>query len=270
MRLIDTDKLKFQSNAQHLKEYINKQDIDDAPTVDINEYFDGAVAQMIVLKRDHRHNFIKDSAEEDAWKIGIEDCIDILLSVIPQNHKGEMSTVKSGETCKKCDDVINFLCKWVCGKDGICKGNGCAFIKGIKALPSVTPQPKSEDCISRQQALKALDTWDKFGYVPQYDLMRISKDDKYIPYITYDDVVDCIKALPYVTPQTKRGKWIVSDTKEEGYDIGGYITWCIQIRCSNCHFIKTAIEGHTGQYNFCPNCGSYNADMRESEDEKRE
>lgn len=72
------------------------------------------------------------------------------------------------------------------------------LINVLKAVPIIE---QSEDCISRQQLLEALDTWDKFGYVPQYGLMRISKDDKaYIPYIHYDDAVDCIKALPSVTP----------------------------------------------------------------------
>lgn len=79
----------------------------------------------------------------------------------------------------------------------------CVNAYDIEHTPTIE---QSEDCISRQQLLEALDTWDKFGNVPQYGLMRISKDDKvYIPYIHYDDAVDCIKALSSVTPQQK---WI--------------------------------------------------------------
>lgn len=26
--------------------------------------------------------------------------------------------------------------------------------------------------------------------------------------------------------------------------------------CDNCGFIHTFIDGHTAQYNFCPNCGA--------------
>jgi len=56
--------------------------------------------------------------------------------------------------------------------------------------------------------------------------------------------------------EPKTGHWITKDGKEQGYDIGGIKTWYIQIMCDKCGFIKTAIEGHTGQYKFCPNCGA--------------
>lgn len=64
--------------------------------------------------------------------------------------------------------------------------------------------------------------------------------------------------------ERKVGKWIVKDGRERGYDIAGIKTWYIQIMCNKCGFIKTAIEGHTGQYNFCPNCG---AEMRGDEND---
>ena len=57
------------------------------------------------------------------------------------------------------------------------------------------------------------------------------------------------------TSQRKAGYWIVRDGKERGFDIGGVKTWYIQIMCSKCGFIKVAIEGRTGLYKFCPNCG---------------
>ena len=56
--------------------------------------------------------------------------------------------------------------------------------------------------------------------------------------------------------QPKIGHWITKDGKEQGYDIYGVKTWYIQIMCSECGFIKTAIEGHTGQYHYCPSCGT--------------
>ena len=37
MRLIDADKLIYQSHAQHIQPYINKKDIDNAPTVEMAE-----------------------------------------------------------------------------------------------------------------------------------------------------------------------------------------------------------------------------------------
>lgn len=59
--------------------------------------------------------------------------------------------------------------------------------------------------------------------------------------------------------ERKTGKWIIKEGREQGYDIAGVKTWYLQIMCDKCGFIKTAIEGRTGQYNYCPNCG---ADMR--------
>lgn len=54
----------------------------------------------------------------------------------------------------------------------------------------------------------------------------------------------------------KTGHWIIKEGREQGYDIAGVKTWYIQIMCNECGFIKTAIEGHTGQYHYCPNCGA--------------
>jgi ribosomal protein S27E len=68
-------------------------------------------------------------------------------------------------------------------------------------------------------------------------------------------VTEFVEDLQPVTPQPKTGHWITKDGKEQGYDIAGIKTWYIQIMCSECGFIKTAIEGHTGQYHYCPSCG---------------
>ena len=76
--------------------------------------------------------------------------------------------------------------------------------------------------------------------------------------------VDDIEDLPSVTPQPKMGRWITKDGKEQGYDIGGIKTWYIQIMCDKCGFIKTAIEGHTGQYKFCPNCGAKMLEVKDN------
>ena len=62
-------------------------------------------------------------------------------------------------------------------------------------------------------------------------------------------------AMHDLRKKSKTGHWITKDGKEQGYDIGGVKTWYIQIMCSECGLIKTAIEGHTGQYNYCPQCG---------------
>ncbi len=54
-------------------------------------------------------------------------------------------------------------------------------------------QEPCEDCISRAELLKAIDTWDKFGCDANTKLVPYK--DHYIPYIHYDDVVKCIKQI---------------------------------------------------------------------------
>lgn len=95
-----------------------------------------------------------------------------------------------------------------------------------------------EDCIHRQALLNMYECLDEESRV-------------YAGQVVRD-----VKALPSVTPTRTKGKWIIKDGKEQGYDIAGIKTWYIQIMCNKCGFIKTAIEGHTGQYNYCPNCGA--------------
>lgn len=59
------------------------------------------------------------------------------------------------------------------------------------------------DLISRDELLKAIDTWDKFGVDETNSLFRLDNLSLpyYVPYIHYDDVVKCIKGMPSVNPQ---------------------------------------------------------------------
>lgn len=56
------------------------------------------------------------------------------------------------------------------------------------------------DLISRQAALEAMDTWDKFGCDPDGKLVRYDDDSHYVPYVHYDDMVHAIKHLPSAQP----------------------------------------------------------------------
>lgn len=56
-----------------------------------------------------------------------------------------------------------------------------------------------------------------------------------------------------------KGMWVKVVDRTEMYDKEGVKTWGMLFQCNQCGFVLNAIEGHTGQYNFCPNCG---ADMR--------
>ena len=95
-----------------------------------------------------------------------------------------------------------------------------------------------EDAISRKELLKAIDTWDKFGC--DADTKLVQYQNHYIPYIHYDDVVNCIKGMPSVNPQEqKTGHWIRVTDKTDHW------VW----ECDNC--------GWQQRFNttYCPDCG---------------
>ena len=53
------------------------------------------------------------------------------------------------------------------------------------------------DLISRSELLKAMDTWDKFGYDEHNRLIRIdSTNEEYVPYVRYEDMVNCVMNMP--------------------------------------------------------------------------
>jgi len=84
--------------------------------------------------------------------------------------------------------------------------------KGVKLDFHCRPliHPKNDlgvDCIDKAELLKAMDTWDKFGYTARYGLERLDKDDKgFVAYVKYEDMVNCVKNMPSTTPQEPR--WI--------------------------------------------------------------
>ena len=64
-------------------------------------------------------------------------------------------------------------------------------------------QEPCEDCISRAELLKAMDTWDKFGYrCAKYEKLDSVTEKYFVPYIHYDDVVKAIKGMPSIQPKT--------------------------------------------------------------------
>ena len=93
-------------------------------------------------------------------------------------------------------------------------------------LTTLKQQP-SEDCISREQAIKQCG----FG-------------------MTNLLIADCLRRLPSVTSQRPKGKWIKKEIKE----IGEFVTTTMIYEvCSNC-----GIRNASKYKKYCPNCGSYN------------
>lgn len=69
--------------------------------------------------------------------------------------------------------------------------------------------------------------------------------------------------IPKVSVDRPHGEWVEVVDRTEQYDREGVKTWATLYQCSNCGFVLNAIEGHIGQYDFCPNCG---ADMRKEKE----
>ena len=72
--------------------------------------------------------------------------------------------------------------------------------------------------------------------------------------------MDWIKEMPTAdVRENVKGRWVEVVDRTEMYDKEGVKTWGMLFQCNQCGFVLNAVEGHTGQYNYCPNCG---ADMR--------
>ena len=52
-----------------------------------------------------------------------------------------------------------------------------------------------------------------------------------------------------------QGEWIEVCKRTEQYDREGEKTWAVIYQCPTCGFVLNAIENHTAQYRYCPNCG---------------
>ena len=172
-------------------------------------------------------------------------------------------------TCMKCE-VSGKVCDDNCPTQYEA-GNMGEIIENLEAISKMLEQEPCEDAISRDEFLKTIDTWDKFGC--DADTKLVPYQDHYIPYIHYDDVVKCIKGMPSVTPhyadaemqkmqemeqaeiqkayelgkmeQPKTGHWIneilplpLSDGSKE----------CV--KCSKC-----GLHYDNPSY-YCPNCGA--------------
>ena len=53
------------------------------------------------------------------------------------------------------------------------------------------------DLISRSELLKAMNTWDKFGYDCHRGLVRIdsTNNEEYVPFVYYEDMVKCVNDM---------------------------------------------------------------------------
>jgi len=105
------------------------------------------------------------------------------------------------------------------------------------------------DMIDREELKKAVDTWDRFYYVPLQGVKRGSNDD-YTALVRINDILHCIDTMPAADVQPiKHGRWICNAEycKRKGYKpsgVGNYY-WC-----SECDGAEQKPS------DFCPNCGA--------------
>lgn len=116
-------------------------------------------------------------------------------------------------------------------------------------------QQTCDDCITKAEVIDTI-------HKTIYGFFDIADDDSEEPMSDKDKLLltinkalsNAVKALPSVTPQRSKGKWI--QTKD---DCDGVNFYDFSFECSKCK------KEQSFKSNYCPNCGAY---MRESEDKE--
>lgn len=111
--------------------------------------------------------------------------------------------------------------------------DGVKAYKNLIELEKEEKEEDAEDCISRQEAIRAI-------------------QDEYYDHAVGIDIVDIIAHMPPVTPKQKMGRWI--DIQYFKADETYY-----RPKCPFCSIEPKVYS------NYCPNCG---ANMSESEGDK--
>lgn len=102
--------------------------------------------------------------------------------------------------------------------------------------------------IDADALLKAMDTWDKFGFSHSGAFVREPENDDYVPYVHYDDMVKCVVGMPTAdVVERKHGRWLP-------YEFGTK-RWH---KCSACGIADEYIneKGLEARREFCPHCGA--------------
>lgn len=99
MRLIDADKLIFQSHAQHLLPYIDKKDIDNAPTVEVaKDCISREEVRKLICQNNDAYGY------SDRFHEFTEKCLQ-LPSVTTQPKRGKWIDTGSGQECDQCHEI---------------------------------------------------------------------------------------------------------------------------------------------------------------------
>ena len=118
-------------------------------------------------------------------------------------------------------------------------------IAALLASGSENPN-KCEDAISRQAAENI--TWDEPSYTDALNVLT--------------EVRDKIRALPYVTPKQRTGKWI--EKPEIKTSAPEYLMF---YECSECGDEQCFCKLDIHKKHFCSNCGAKMVEPQESEEQ---
>lgn len=107
-------------------------------------------------------------------------------------------------------------------------------------------------CLSENGILEAMDTWPKYGCMPDGRFIRLTKENEkdYVPYVHYDDMVKVVKGIPSldVVPVV-HAHWIRGGAEKWDEGIMNIM------HCSNCKALFR-YQGRKKNVNYCYRCGA--------------
>ncbi len=106
-------------------------------------------------------------------------------------------------------------------------------------------------CLSENGILEAMDTWPKYGCMPDGRFIRLTKENEkdYVPYVHYDDMVKVVKGIPSLdVAPVIHAHWI--ENMFPAYE---------HVECSHCkeqYYEDDLYLGGNDFPKYCPNCGA--------------
>ena len=183
--------------------------------------------------------------EHDMSREEAIDLLDNLIGMVDDNHDSDYDTA-----LKMAIKALEFIDKIE------------PMFGDMLDIPKELKQEPSGDLISREELLKAIDTWDRFGVDDTNSLFHLDNLSlpHYVAYIHYDDVIKCIKGIPSVKlqePKTGHWEWVQYDYNPK---LGNW--HCSECRCIVVECVDKEEKGGIPLYKYCPQCG---AKMQETE-----
>lgn len=104
--------------------------------------------------------------------------------------------------------------------------------------------------IDSDELLKAMGTWDKFGFSSSGAFVREPENDDYVPYVHYEDMMNCVKNMPTAdVAEVQHANWVCVNDNENVYMCDGD---------EGCGKTMQILEGTPmdNEFYYCPYCGA--------------